>query len=63
MKISVKEFKEIYYLKPNAEIAEIIGVKSVLTVRKYAKKIGLKPKGIGFMYPNDKRIKTKVEFI
>lgn len=62
MRMSKEEFKKLYYSKTDPEIAKILGVKTVVTVRRYAKSLGLK-KGIGFVYPNDKRKKKKVEFV
>lgn len=62
MNVNKREFALLYYSKPNSEVAKKIGVKSVITVRNYAKMLGLKPKGTGYIYPNDKRLKVKVNF-
>jgi hypothetical protein len=63
MKISKEDFKNLYYKKRDAEIAEILGIKCVITVRNYARSLGLTLKGTGYMYPNDIRKMKKIEFI
>jgi hypothetical protein len=63
MQISREEFKKIYYSNTDEDVAKIIGVKSVITVRRYARKAGFKPKGMGFVHKNDKRKIRKVEII
>ena len=62
MNITKEEFKKLYYSKRDPEIAKILGVKSVTTVRSYARQLGLKTKGFGYMYPNDVRKEKKVIF-
>lgn len=62
MNISKEEFKKIYYITRDKEIAKMLGVKSVATIRHYAKELGLKLKGFGYIYPDDLRKEKKVNF-
>jgi len=57
-------FEKLYYATPDADIAKRFNV-SVGTVRNYAKKLGFKGKGKGYVYPNDRRFtaQQKVTFI
>jgi len=62
MNITKEKFKEMYYTMRDKELTELLGVKSVITIRKYAKKLGLKNKGTGYMYHDDIRKQNKVNF-
>jgi len=62
MIITKEKFKELYYIKRDKELAELLGVKSVATIRKYARDLGLQNKGFGYMYHDDIRKKSKVNF-
>ena len=61
-KMTIEEFKNLYYTKQDYLIADIIGVKSSHTVRNYARKLGFKLKGKGYVYPDDKRIAALSKF-
>jgi DNA repair ATPase RecN len=63
MELTKERFTELYYSKRDAEIAKMLGVKTVKTVRTYARSLGLKTKGTGYVYADDKRKKTIVEFL
>ena len=59
MQISKIEFEKLYYSKTDLEVAEILGVKTAATVKKYASNLGLKLKGKGYTFKDDKRKRVK----